>query len=64
MACESAGYNPANSSFKPNARRLCQRTDIRARVAEIQARGAELAAIEFAWRTATAAADEPRRGNT
>ena len=67
-ACEVAGYNPANSSFKPNARKICQRADIRARVAEIQARGAELAAIEFAWRTATAVKDEPRRsenqGNT
>ena len=60
-ACAAAGYNPANSSFKPNARKICQRKDIRARVAEIQARGAELAAIEFAWRKAAPATDEPRQ---
>lgn len=35
--------------FVPNARRLCQRPDIRERVAELAAQGAELAGINAGW---------------
>lgn len=49
-ACLAAGaLNPAGRSFAPNARRLCQRTDIRERVAELAAQGAELAGIHAGW---------------
>jgi hypothetical protein len=52
-ASHEAGY-PAGSSFSSNARKRAQRPGIRARVAEIQTRGAELAAIEAAWRSSGA----------
>jgi hypothetical protein len=44
-AAELGGLDPAGKSFKANARKLCRRKDIQARVAEIQLAGAHLAAI-------------------
>lgn len=43
-ASEAAGY-PKGSSFAANARKRAQRADVRARVREIQAIGAERAAV-------------------
>jgi hypothetical protein len=47
-ASREAGYRPG-SSFRDNARKRAQRPDIRARVAELQAKEAELVSIDVAW---------------
>jgi hypothetical protein len=54
-ASREAGY-PDGSAFAPNARRRAQHPKIRARVAELQERGAELAAIYAGWKEAKEAA--------
>jgi hypothetical protein len=48
-AAAAAGYNTKGTSFKPNARRLIQRPDIRARVAELQGQIAAAMVIDAAW---------------
>ena len=48
-ASRAAGY-PDGSSFAPNARKRAQHPGIRARVAELQERGAELAVIYAGWK--------------
>jgi len=48
-ACEAAGYDPANSSFKSTARKIVQRKDVQARKLEIMAKQAELAEIDGGW---------------
>ena len=44
-AAEIAGYDPAASSFRSNARKWCQHHHVRIRVAEIQKAGAALAGV-------------------
>ena len=51
-ASRAADY-PDGSSFAPNARRRAQHPSIRARVAELQERGAELAATYAGWKMAS-----------
>ena len=48
-ASRDAQY-PDGSSFESNARRRAQHPSIRERVAELQGRGAELAAIYAGWK--------------
>jgi hypothetical protein len=51
-ASRAANY-PDGSSFASNARRRAQHPSIRARVAELQAKGAELAAVYAGWKEAS-----------
>jgi len=48
QASREAGYKDG-TSFAPNARKRAQRKDIRARVAEIQAKEADLVSINAEW---------------
>lgn len=48
QASREAGYKDG-TSFAPNARKRAQRKDIRARVAELQAKEADLVSINAEW---------------
>lgn len=55
QASEIAGYDATASSFASNARKRACRSDIKARVAEIQGAEAALSGVDAAWIMAKAA---------